>query len=318
MWRTFKVFFDLMWLILVINKRRTKRLFTKLEIELAKQNLVLGVDHKKRIASYTNQIAITNHWFSLLRNKKPDKSEIENALYLGALTPIVDDLMDGGNITYEELKSSVLHTPEQVMFAFLFGKTQHFLNGNYYWERSIVAQNESLKQLRNAPLPLEELKQISFDKGGFFTLLYRVVLHHRLIDREEEALFTLGSMLQLLNDLFDIYKDNKNSAQTIATSTRDINLVKRELTLLEDKFCKQYLALAYPPEAKRKSLSSILSIVARGHVALEYYKSLQGNKPQLDIERYSRKELVVDMEKPINILKLFIATKRAIRARVSD
>jgi len=308
-------FFGLAWAILVVNQKNTKKLFKTLNQHLAPFGFSLSAQHKKRIAFYTAQSAITNHWFSLLRGEKPSAQEITNAIFLGAFTPIADDLMDGQNITFEELlERNNTESADAVLFTFLYKKLAPLLQENLlfksYFEKAHLAQNHSLKQLQKAPISTEELKQISFNKGGFYTTLYRMVLQNKPLPGEEEAIYTLGAILQLLNDLFDIHKDFHNGVQTLATNTRDIHFMRAELTGLEQKFISQYIALAYPEKAKRASLASVMAIVTRGHVALDYYQNLQGNAAHLNVATYLRKTLIVDMEKPGNIWKNLLATAK--------
>lgn len=308
-----KAFFGLAWVILKVNSHNTQKLFKELNTVLLPLGFELSEAHKKRIAFYTAQSAITNHWFSLLRGKKPNATEVQNALYLGAFTPIADDLMDGQNITFETLLAQKNTTSaDAVLFSYLYKKLALLLTQNAlfqeYFQKAHLAQNESLKQLQKEPLSFKELRDISFNKGGFYTTLYRMVLQNNPVVGEEDAIYTLGAIMQLLNDLFDVHKDYHNGVQTLATNWRDISLLRKELLALEQKFITQYLALDYPEKAKRKSLASVLAIVTRGHVALDFYQNLQGNAAQLEIASYTRKQLIVDMEKAGNILRNVRAT----------
>lgn len=314
---TVSAFFRLAWVILKINRQNTTKLFAELNHELAKNGFALSETHRKRIAFYTAQSAITNHWFCLLRDAKPNATEVQNALYLGAFTPIADDLMDAQNLTFESLLAQKSATPDGVLFAFLYQKLQPQLLQNQlfktYFEKAHAAQNQSLKQLQKEPLTIEELKKISFDKGGFYTTLYRMVLQNKPVAGEEAAIYTLGAIMQLLNDLFDIHKDYHNGVQTLATNTRNIHFMQAELAALESKFLAQYLALDYPQNAKKKSLAAIFAIVTRGHVALQFYQNLQGKNAQLEIANRPRKSLIVDMEKPVNVWKNLVATNRVLK-----
>lgn len=56
-------------------------------------------------------------------------------------------------------------------------------------------------------------------------MLYRSVLGTPLISGEEDAIYLLGSILQLANDMFDVYKDFKNGQQTVFTNTEDVGIV---------------------------------------------------------------------------------------------
>ena len=304
--RAFFSFVRLAKVILLTNKKKTNQLYIELNEVLKPYGYNLTDNQKKRIWFYTAQSAITNHWFSQLREFSPTAAEVKNALYLGAFNPIADDLMDENKITFEELKNiDIESSSNAILYQYLYNKLRPLqLNNklfNAYFKKAHLAQNESLKQLDRKLLTNDELKEISCNKGGFYTMLYRTILENKPVAGEEEAIYTLGSILQLLNDLFDLHKDFHNSVQTLATNTADIHFMRSELENLEFTFKEQFLALEYPKSAIRKSYTSIMAIVTRGHVALDYYEKLQGDDSNLKIEEYERKPLIVDMEKPKNI-----------------
>ena len=314
--RTFFVFCELAWVILHKNKQATNALFEELNSILRPHGLALTPEHKKRITFYTAQSAITNYWFSTLRGYKPNTAEVQHALYLGAFTPIADDLMDSTGQTFEALKQmQKTDTTDAILFDYLFSKLNPLLETNTlfaeYFKKAHEAQNRSLKQLQQEPLDLEELKTISFDKGGFYTTLYRMVLTNPPVPGEEKAIYLLGAILQILNDLFDIHKDYHNSVQTLATNTANIFYIKEILQELEADFKKVFFHLDYPTGQKQKSFIGIMAIVTRGHVALDYYGKLQGTIPQLNIGSYPRKTLIVDMEKLGNVWRNLRETKKA-------
>lgn len=305
------------WAILVQNRKATDKLFAELEGVLKPFGFSLSEEHRKRIFFYTAQSAITNLWFSLLRGNKPTNAEQQTALYLGAFTPIADDLMDESGQTFEALEENQNNdSAGHVLFAYLLAKLKPHRAANADFERYFnlahEAQNESLKQLGKEPLDLSELEKITFNKGGYYTTLYRFALTHPAKPGEETAIYTLGSILQVLNDLFDIYKDYHNGVQTLVTRTADIRFIALKLTELEARFRVQFFALDYPLANKKRAYRAIMAIVTRGHVAEAHYQNLQGDSATLDIAVYPRKPLIVDMEKPLNVWKNLVETSKAV------
>jgi hypothetical protein len=174
MLRVFWVFCQLGWEILYKNRRSTRRLYRELDALLKPYGFALNAEHHKRIFFYTAQSAITNHWFSLLRGKPPTPQERSHAIYLGAFTPIADDLMDSTGQTFEQLvRAKKNDTADAILFAYLLEKLQPLIHESplfaTYFKKAHEAQNRSLKQLSETRLTTEELKQISFDKGGYYT-----------------------------------------------------------------------------------------------------------------------------------------------------
>jgi hypothetical protein len=313
----FRVLFNFLriaWVILVKNNWYTHRTLYALQKELNLYNMTLSEPIKKRIQFYTAQSAITNLWFSTLRGYRPTKEEVEYAQWLGAFTPIADDLMDDEGTPFEVLEMNPSnHTPSHILFTFLIEKLKPLRTkkpdfDTYFGKATYFAQNESLKQLSKEPLALEEITKITYDKGGYATLLYRMILQNSAVEGEENCIYTLGAILQLLNDLFDMHKDYHNGAQTLVTRTADVSYIRRLLKDLETNFVKSYFSLDYQSKNIEESLIAILAITTRGYVALEQYEKLQGVDSQINISAYSRKPLIVDMEKLENIWKSFRIT----------
>lgn len=307
------------WDILGPNKRRTLQLYKELNTLLSPKGFALTEDHKKRIFFYTAQSAITNHWFGLLRGHSANQQEIQDAIYLGAFTPIADDLMDQNNLSFESLLEARLpESADTLLFDYLLKKLDSLRKANPHFEsyfiKAHLAQNESLKQLGKEPLSEEELESISFNKGGLYTLLYRHVLKNQPVAGEDDSIFTLGSILQLLNDLFDLHKDYHNGVQTLINYNPNIHAIEKRLEALNEKFLNQYTNLDYPKTNIRKSILSIWAITTRGDVAIEQYGKIQGSANQINISEYERKPLIVDMEKIGNVLKNLKATAKRVKA----
>ena len=165
--RVFWVFCQLGWEILFINRRATNALYRELESIIGPAGYSLNESHKKRIFFYTAQSVITNFWFSVLRGMRPSKQERQDALYLGAFTPIADDLMDSTGQTFEQLqKDDKKHSADALLFDYLLNKLQPIITSSNhfssYFDKAHQAQNESLKQLRQEELSIEELRQIRY------------------------------------------------------------------------------------------------------------------------------------------------------------
>lgn len=303
--------------LLVNNRRQTLKLLVELESALRSRGCELSPDMRKRISAYTVQSAVTNHWFGMLRGKKATPEEVRDGLYFGAFTPAADDLMDSTGRTYAELPGlQDAETAEEILFAYLQDKlvALHEKNPVFhnYFVKAEAAQNESLRQMGKDRISEEDLKQITFDKGGYSTLLYRSLLQNPLSPGEEEAIYTLGSLLQLENDLFDLYKDHRNGAQTLVTVTADMHRIAKLMRQLEMEFKDRYFSLGYAEAAKKRSFRAIRIVIARSAVALDQYLRLQGDSGRVDVEAYPRKAWIVDMEKAGNFPRYFRAASRDI------
>lgn len=315
MYSTFSSFSNLGLLLFFKNKRQTERLLDELEKVLVSKGFTLPDRIAKRIFFYTSQSTITNHWFSLLRGYKPLEAEKKNALYLGAFTPIADDLMDSSNMEFELLlENPPADSAEGVLFSYLWDKLKPLRESNptyqEYFQKAQISQNESLKQLSEKKLSREELISIMENKGGYSTLLYRSLLLNDLVDNEESAIFKLGAILQFINDLFDLYKDSNNKVQTLVTNYPDFNQLEVEFNGMISELRELYKSIPYSKTAVKQSYRSIFTVISRGQVALNQFKSLQKKEQLLNVEDFTRKPLIVDMEKPKNIYQSILETHR--------
>lgn len=294
-------FIKIGWLVRFENPRSTKGLLKELQTHVQSHGFSLSQKHVKRITYYTLQSSITNNWFSLLRGYKPSKTELKNALYMGAFTPVMDDLMDNSGKSFESLiQSQEGNTVEFVLFKYLYGKLEVLIQSNpdfgSYFHRAHEAQNESLKQLQVSELSVDELVKITCDKGGYYTTLYRTVLQNELKEGEADAIYLLGSLMQIFNDLFDTYKDNQAGLQTLITAHRDVKMVNNLVVDLIKEFKGRYAKLDYSKKDIRKSYLAIRNILGMGLVGVNQYLALQGTSAKLDIESFERKQLIVDLD----------------------
>lgn len=292
--------------VLVRNKYRTNALITELSEQLSSRSQSLSSHEIRRIKSYTVQSAITNHWFSLLRGEQPREEEWRFGLYLGAVTPVTDDLMDDTGLSFDQIKNdhSTL-TPSYVVFRYLLAKIEErsAVDRTFakFYKLTTDAQNESLAQQEDEKLSFERLRRLMFDKGGNSTLLYRSILTNPLSSEEERMIYHLGALLQLTNDIFDLHKDYKAGVQTLVTRECNIREVAAVYQELEEDFVQAMLVLNYPRKNKMRAYRSFMIVLSRGQVALDQLLEVQGDRPHIDVETVGRKPLIVDMEKPANI-----------------
>lgn len=264
-------------------------------------------NHYPRILQSTRLSAITTSWFTTLRGRPATEVEQRNALLLGAMTPLYDDLMDEHAMTHDEILISremsnpALHTVHSILDD-LHANVPDKTLFDRILKQSGKAQDDSLMQVRPKILSPEKLVSITAEKGAAFTLLYRVILDHFLSLKEERAICTLGFLLQLTNDFFDVYKDLKNGQQTLLTIDDNLNIVHTLWTEKLDLFHAQWYHLPYAEKAIYQSLNEIAIILGRGQIALDRLVQLAATPdgPYRPRE-YSRQQLICDMERPAHL-----------------
>lgn len=310
--------------VFVKNRIRNYYLIKELSSYLNKYQKHLTIDLKTRIESYTYIASIPNLWFSELRGYRLSTDEILANRYLGACTPVFDDLLDSEGCSYNEIMELIRNNKstenESLLLLKYFNEKINEKAKNpdlfrHYLEKTTEAQMMSIRQKGSSKLTHEEIRDIIYKKGGYATLLFRSLLSNKPVANEEEAIYHLGALLQMMNDLFDIYEDHKNGLQTLASVANDINPLKREYIDLIDKTIILFRNLDYRPKRIRKTLYKIITVVSRGCVCLNQLLALQGDKGNFNAGNFTRRDLICDMEKISNIRRSLAISKEIKRGQ---
>ncbi len=166
------------------------------------------------------------------------------------------------------------------------------------------AQKDSLKQF-DQNISKEEIVDITLRKGGYSLLMCRHYIDLPISNELNEAWYQLGGIIQITNDLYDIHKDLQEGICTLPNSIKkveDIDLMYRNLVT---QFFK-YLSNLPFNQHKIKILKIKLSFIpAFGFIAIKnLWKIHHDYKGLPDLKNIPRKDLIIDMEKPINRFKL--------------
>ncbi|MFN8257537.1 MAG: hypothetical protein U0W24_17715 [Bacteroidales bacterium] len=267
----------------------------------------------ERMKSYMIQSAVTNLWFCTLHGKKATFAEMKNAILLGAITPVLDDLVDeyrlNSNEVWDAITGNSNKLPQKYDAAkFMYNTLNQNSDNSYkpFLSNALQSQDLSLLQLKNEKLGIDSLYKITLKKGGQWTLLYRSILANKLIKPEIEVVLQLGGLLQITNDAFDVYKDFKNGQQTIFTNAKDIKQIYDHFKNDCINFSTNFLKMDYRRKNKFLALAMIFTILSRAMVCqLQLIKCQVKTGNSFELEKYNRSELICDMEKPINNLRSF-------------
>lgn len=258
--------------------------------------------------------AILGEAFCVLRGKPMSKSERCVSTSQGVITGLFDDFFDDLKLP-EELIMNMVENPESIIpkssieklfLEFYLKALQKAAHPNAIKRRLLLvyeAQVMSVDQ-ENSTVENSRIWEITRKKGGNSVLFYRTAFDNLPAIGEEEALFQLGSIMQLENDIFDIYKDAKSNIATLpATLSKvsDLRLLYEEQIKLLIGICNK---MDYPKKRIVQFLDRIMPVINRGLVCLDQYQQLEkNNRGEFDITCFSRKQLICDMEKPGNILR---------------
>ena len=271
-------------------------------------------DFKKMFQYYALGVpAILGHMFCLLSGKKPSDKEQWASTLQGALTGLYDDFFDKHGLPSETIKAlisveaRVAKNDNERLFELLY---QTSLNACPNKEAAIVAIGQvhqaQIASLRQHNLLAEDiLKQITFNKGGASLIYYRTAFEQPVNAAESDVLFKLGGIMQLGNDVFDIYKDLQENIHTLITDCKDIETIISQFNVLNQELLEGIFLLPYKDKDLRNFAWHVKFFWSRVMVCLDQLKRLQqANGNLFEPSLYERIDLICDMEKWSNRLRM--------------
>jgi hypothetical protein len=298
--------FNKQWLLPLLNELETK------------YNGKFAPSTYKKIYHYYGVYvpAVICNAYCKLNGRNMTTMEQQCATMFGILSPLYDDFFDEGTLHKDEIEA-ITKDPfsfqaqsfeEKVFRDIHLWMLQHVPYPERYmktFHKVYISQLASLRQMEKQ-LTDEELYKITYDKGYYAFLLYQDVLDIQHTDTYKEVLYTYSGLLQLANDVFDVHKDLHAGIYTVPNLNRDFNALKKYYYQEAIKFRKMLMALNFPTNLKENFLIIINYVVASGWIAL--LKQEQLYKPfssPPDLKIFERKQLICDMEHPINVAKRF-------------
>lgn len=118
-------------------------------------------------------------------------------------------------------------------------------------------------------------------------------------------LLLIGSLYQLGNDIFDLYKDVRDNIYTLINTCKDYTTFKQKFLDRVKLQNQKIMALPYAKKDKEVFCIIMNTINARSVVALDKFISFEKKKTKIDWWKLERKDMIVDMEKASNFLKWF-------------
>lgn len=252
--------------------------------------------------------------YKRLYDKTFTLEERKRATLFGILTPVGDDLFDIDKLDIENIRT-ITFNPETytaTTFASHVAKEiqtyllQHVPHKAGYVDASknvLDIQIETVKQT-NPEISQEELERITYTKGAASVIIYHQCLDDAADAQMQEVLFLIGSLYQLGNDIFDLYKDVRDNICTPVNTCDDFRAFKQKFIERVTEQNKKIMALPYGDKNKKEFCIVMNTINARSMVALDQFIKLQNKKAsKINWWQLERKDMICDMEKPGNILK---------------
>jgi hypothetical protein len=167
--------------------------------------------------------------------------------------------------------------------------------------RVYYAQLLSKKQA-SPELNYEEIKDITLRKGAESLIFYRTVFKEPILAAEEKMLWCLGGLMQLSNDIFDVYNDMQHGINTLMTTTEHV----RDSRMLFLSLMEMGYSAAYKTKYPRRNIKQFIDIISisifsRCLVCLD---QLERNEKRsggiFTPDKYKRKYLICDMDTALN------------------
>lgn len=286
-----------------------KNLLPELDAIMANSDGSLQPVHLKKITTYygLGVPAILGYGFSLLRNEALSGKERACMTYLGGISGLLDDLFDDQEREVLHLEQFIADphymVPSNTYETLLKHLYQLGLNNAndpiaVKQKASMVFNSEQQSKLQlNKELSPEKLRELTFLKGGHSFLFYRLCMDTPLESAEENMVYQLGGVMQLGNDIFDVWEDHQQGIQTLATQAKTIS----ELRIFFTKELERAITLTnschYPKKQLEGFTKLILLGMSRVYVCLDQFEKLQDSDSAIfQPEKYSRKQLICDME----------------------
>lgn len=252
--------------------------------------------------------AVLGEAFCVLRGEPMTDKERMASTCQGAMTGLGDDFFDRQRLSEQGVKDFI-EKPE--MFNGNTASEKLFLN--FYKTALANAPQPTLMQeqiykvfyaqllskQQDAPgLSYEVMKDITILKGAESFLYYRTAFEHPLRNGEHKMLYCLGGLMQLSNDIFDVYKDWQSGVSTLVTTATKIKELRFHYTALLQVGTRAAYRSGYKKKNVRKFLGIImLGIFSRCYVCLDQLEKLEKRSAGIfDLQAYSRKDLICDMD----------------------
>ncbi len=258
--------------------------------------------------------AILGEAFCALRGSNMTLPERQASTSQGAMTGLFDDFFDKDYLSDDAVEKLI--DPEnglaakrsnQLLFDLFYKNALQHVPDKKRMQGTLrevyKAQVESKIQ-KNA-ITKEELTDLTFFKGGSSVIFYRSAFSPAASAEELKLLYNLGGLMQLSNDIFDVYKDREAGIKTLLTETKNIQDIRAFFQSGLHEYYQHAFELGFPQKNVRKFLNIIsIGIFSRCFVCLrqlEENEQLTGNK--FAVHKYSRKQLICDMDKKTNMLR---------------
>lgn len=272
----------------------------------------------KKVAKFQSiQLHLVNEVFVGLFDRSISKKEKELNVKYFLMTALYDDLIDRhimdthtlNDLFYHPEKANPTNFNIKVLVQLHLDLLNQVPEKKAYWEtieQIHQAQKDSAQQF-DPQISLDKILDITKRKGGFSLLMCRHYLKDPIHKEIDDCWYTFGGMIQMTNDLYDTYKDTQEGIATFANTIPDIEKIKGIYQDQKNEFLGHIQNLPVSHFKKVQFCIRTSLIASFGDIAIQQLNQLKDNLGQLpNLRLVPRKQLIIDMEKPFNIGRLFV------------
>ena len=241
-----------------------------------------------------------------IKGRRLNNAETKRMAIISAMATLYDDLIDEEKWEVEQyfqiLNKTLpqnLQTPKvKLIFALdnelqqIWQPTQQYIDA---LKLAIEWQVISSKQL-NSGITLEEVLHISAEKCGNSSLLWASIMDEKWLPEDNAFIYQSGYVGQIVNDLFDAFKDREDGVFTIVRKTASIAEVKKIFLNECAKLHQMIEQTNVSNYRKKRTIRRMACIHAFALVSLEHLQNTENKYGlPLDWNKALRNELVTDM-----------------------
>lgn len=163
---------------------------------------------------------------------------------------------------------------------------------------------EMAGQQRKQDMDMNSISKITAEKGGSAVLLFRCLLQPLPSVQEQKALMAFGYLIQLSDDIFDLWFDRQEKTVTMATLLAESSRVGELAQCFEGQLTRTKQAFREIPVPAWRihiALAGVHALTAITRTCLQRYATLEKKEGGLPFE--NRQKMVVDMEKYSNKMR---------------
>ncbi len=270
----------------------------------------------EKVSKYQSiQLHFVANAFSKLNGRLNNEIEKERNILFFLMSVLYDEMIDEHKMN-EDVLDHLFNHPEKAnpssfnekVLVYIHQRLLTEVDGKEsYWktlQNTHLAQKDSKKQFE-ADTTIEEILDITLRKGGHTLLMCKHYINEPSNQQMDACWYMLGGLIQMTNDLYDTYKDTQNGINTFATKIKNIDKINDIYQEQASNLFSHIKLLPFDNSKKIEFAINMSIIPAFGQIAINQLKLLQLNSITLpNFNDVHRKDLIIDMEKNINIIRL--------------